>query len=128
MLLAALLHDVAEKTSRSLADIEQAFGAEVAGVVAELTDDKRLGGRERKRQQVEGAATLSPRAKRIRLADKASKMAEIAAHPPRWWGRALARRKVASARQVVDGLRGSDPVLEEEFDREASAAESALLP
>lgn len=127
-LLAALLHDLAEKTSRSLADIEQAFGAEVAGIVAELTDDERLSGRERKRRQVEGAARLSARAKRVRLADKASKLAEIADHPPRWWGRAKARHKLRSARDVVAGLRGIDPTLEAAFDREAHAAETSLNP
>lgn len=125
-LLAALLHDVAEKTSHSLADIERSFGAEVAGIVAELTDDPSLSGREQKRRQVEAAPGLSDRAKRVKLADKASKLASIAATPPPWWARRKARKEITQARKVVAGLRGIDPVLEAAFDREAEKAEAVV--
>lgn len=125
-LLAALLHDVAEKTSHSLPAIERDFGTEVAGIVAELTDDPDLSRRGRRRYQVEHAPVMSPRAKRVKLADKASKLAEIAASPPRWWGRAKARRELRWARAVAEGLRGADPVLEAAFDREVAALERAL--
>lgn len=124
--LAAILHDVAEKTEATLAKIEKEFGSDVARIVAEVTDDKGLSRSKRHRRQVEGAGKLSDPAKRIRLADKASKMAEIAAAPPRWWGHGSARRKIRSAREVVAALRGSNPPLEAAFDREASAAEAAL--
>jgi (p)ppGpp synthase/HD superfamily hydrolase len=125
-LLAALLHDVAEKTDHPLSEIAQLFGAEVAGIVAELTDDGSLPGRERKRRQVEAAPGFSDRAKRIKLADKASKLASIAAAPPRLWGRGKARREIEQARKVADGLRGIDPTLEAAFDREANRADQAL--
>lgn len=125
-LLAALLHDVAEKTPHGLPEIEQGFGTEVAGVVAELTDDPALSGRRQRRRQIEHAPIMSPRAKRVKLADKASKLAEIAAAPPRWWGRARARRKLRWARDVAEGLRGADPALEAAFDREAATLERLL--
>ena len=125
-LLAALLHDVVEKTGHDLAEIERTFGQEVAGVVAELTDDPSLSGREQKRHQIEAAPSFSVRAKRIKLADKASKLASIAAAPPRWWGRHKARGEVDQARKVAAGLRGVDPVLEKAFDLEAERADAAL--
>lgn len=125
-LLAALLHDVAEKTSHTLNEIEREFGAEVAGVVAELTDDPTLSERMKKRAQIVKAPTLSDRAKRIKLADKASKLASIAAVEPRWWSRRSGLREVEQARKVAAGLRGADPTLEAAFDREARRADSAL--
>lgn len=125
-LIAAILHDAVEKTATTPAEIEALFGAEVAGLVAELTDDEALPRRERRRRQVEHAPALSPRAKRVKLADKASKLAGIAAAPPRWWGRAKARRELGQARKVVEGLRGADPTLEAAFDREAAALDRIL--
>ena len=125
-LLAALLHDVAEKTSHTLAEIEAEFGAEVAGIVAELTDDSRLSEHEQREQQAEAAPSFSERAKRIKLADKASKLASIASAQPGWWDRGKGRKEVEQARKVAAGLRGIDPVLEAAFDREARAADAAL--
>lgn len=125
-LLAALLHDVVEKTPHTLEEIASGFGAEVAGVVAELTDDASQPEREQRRRQVEAAPNLSDRAKRIKLADKASKLASIAAAQPRWWFRTKGREEVEQARKVAAGLRGVDPVLEAEFDREARRADAAL--
>lgn len=125
-LLAALLHDVAEKTSHGLAEIEAAVGPEVAGIVAELTDDEALPRREQKRRQVAEAPSLSPTAKRVKLADKASKIAGIAAAPPGWWGRRKAHRDLARARAVAAALRGADPLLEAAFDREAAALDRIL--
>lgn len=125
-LVAALLHDVVEKTPVSLPEVEAQFGAEVAGIVAELTDDEMLSKRTQRRRQVEEAPMLSSRAKRLKLADKASKLAGISAAPPRWWGRSKARRELRWAREVAAGLRGADPSLEAAFDREAARLEEAL--
>lgn len=124
--LGALLHDVVEKTSHGLDEIRETFGEEVASVVAELTDDPDVSGREAHRRQVEGAPSLSSHAKRVRLADKASKLAEIAATPPHWWDRRRVRRQVEKARTVVARLRGTDPTLEAAFDREDEAVTRAL--
>ncbi len=125
-LLAALLHDVVEKTDYQLVEIEGLLGRTVAGIVAELTDDPSLSGPEQKRRQIEGAPHLSDRAKRIKLADKASKLASIASAPPRWWGRRKAIREVQQARKVAAGLRGIDPVLDQVFEHDAERAEAAL--
>jgi len=51
-LQAALLHDTVEDTDTTMDEIEAEFGAEVAGIVAEVTDDKSLPKQERKRLQV----------------------------------------------------------------------------
>src|SRR3954451_4618933 len=55
VLQAALLHDVVEDTPTPLSELALVFGEEVAGVVAEVTDDKSLPKDERKRLQVVNA-------------------------------------------------------------------------
>lgn len=42
ILAAALLHDTVEDTDTSLEELQQLFGARVASIVAEVTDDKAL--------------------------------------------------------------------------------------
>jgi (p)ppGpp synthase/HD superfamily hydrolase len=50
---AAWLHDTVEDCPpTSVAELEALFGKEIAGIVAELTDDKSLPKAERKKQQI----------------------------------------------------------------------------
>lgn len=67
---AALLHDTLEDTDTTPTALEAKFGPIVAGIVQEVTDDKRLPKQERKRQQVEHAPHCSREAKLVKLADK----------------------------------------------------------
>src|SRR5213080_3310944 len=59
VLCAALLHDTVEDTDTTPEELADVFGARIAGIVAEVTDDKALAKAERKRLQVEHAATIS---------------------------------------------------------------------
>jgi len=68
---AGLLHDVVEDCDGwDLDRINAEFGAEVAGVVGELTEDKSLPWAERKRLGIEGVGGLSPEALLVKSADK----------------------------------------------------------
>ena len=53
LIVAALLHDTVEDTKVTLTDLEQSFGADVAALVAEVTDDKSLPKEMRKALQVQ---------------------------------------------------------------------------
>ncbi|HEX8960369.1 MAG TPA: HD domain-containing protein, partial [Geobacteraceae bacterium] len=55
LLMAAILHDTVEDTETSFAEIEGHFGATVADIVREVTDDKTLTKDVRKRLQEEFA-------------------------------------------------------------------------
>jgi guanosine-3',5'-bis(diphosphate) 3'-pyrophosphohydrolase len=112
----ALLHDTIEDTATTPEEIEAAFGQTVRDIVMEVTDDKSLPKPERKRLQIEHAAHISDRAKRVKLADKISNLRDIVHCPPAGWS--LERRQAYFdwAGQVVDRLRGVDPVLESIFD------------
>ena len=114
---AALLHDTVEDTETTAAEIEQAFGPEICGVVMEVTDDKGLPKLERKRQQVENAGKLSPRARLVKLADKISNLRDILSHPPADWPLERQQLYFDWAKAVIDGLRGTNARLEAEFDR-----------
>jgi len=113
---AALLHDTIEDTDTTEAELRQRFGKKVAGIVAEVTDDKSLDKAVRKRLQVEHAPHLSREAKLVKLADKISNLRDMAASPPKTWPKSRVREYFDWAKHVVDGLRGVHPQLEKIFD------------
>lgn len=120
VLAAALLHDTIEDTETTPEELTAAFGAEVAGIVLEVTDDKRLPKAERKRLQIEHAASASPQAKLVKLGDKICNLRDIVATPPHDWSEARKREYFLWAAQVVAGCRGVNPRLEEVFDQAMS--------
>mgnify|MGYP000956370407 CR=1 FL=1 len=115
ILCAALLHDTIEDTDTTDAELVSEFGAEIAGIVGEVTDDKSLEKQERKRLQIEHATTVSPKAKLVKLADKICNLRDILESPPDW---DINRKRgyFAWAADVVAGLRGVHPRLESTFD------------
>ena len=64
LIIAALLHDVIEDTDGTRSEIAALFGAAVADVVMEVTDDKSLPKPARKLAQEASVAGKSDRAKR----------------------------------------------------------------
>lgn len=120
-LCAALLHDTIEDTDTTGDELTREFGAEIAGLVAEVTDDKSLPKAERKRMQIEHAATISDKAKRVKLADKISNLTDVAHSPPADWDLERRRQYFDWAHSVIDRLRGVDARLEAAFDAAYSA-------
>lgn len=120
-LCAALLHDTIEDTATSEQELAQCFGPEIAALVSEVSDDKSLPKAQRKRLQVEHAATISTKAKRIKLADKICNLADVACSPPADWTLQRRREYFDWAKQVIDRLRGVDAVLESAFDQAYAA-------
>jgi guanosine-3',5'-bis(diphosphate) 3'-pyrophosphohydrolase len=125
-LAAALLHDTVEDTDATIDDIGREFGAEIRGVVAELTDDKSLPSEERKRLQIVNAPNASRRAKIVKLADKSVNVADIARDPPPNWPVQRRREYVEWALLVVAGCRGANAALEKHFDAVAAMALAAI--
>ena len=116
VLAAALLHDTIEDTETTVQDLKQRFGARIASIVAEVTDDGRLRKADRKRLQVEHAASLSRGAKLVKLADKTCNLRDMADHPPAGWSLKRRLQYFDWAKAVIDGLRGVHPGLEAAFD------------
>lgn len=128
LVIAALLHDAIEDQEVPRSMLAAQWGEEVARLVEEVTDDKRLPKDERKRWQIESAAKKSPRTKIIKLADKTSNLRAITASPSPDWSVKRRLEDVVWAREVVSGLRGTNAWLEAEFDRAAEAADRSVEP
>lgn len=113
---AALLHDTVEDTETTWDELQQEFGIQITDVVREVTDDKSLPKAERKRLQIEHAATVSSHAKLVKLADKICNLHDIANTPPADWSVERKHEYFNWAKQVVDRLRGENEMLEMVFD------------
>jgi (p)ppGpp synthase/HD superfamily hydrolase len=126
LVIAALLHDAIEDQEVPFDLIETEFGPKVAALVKEVTDNKSLDKATRKRLQVEQASKKSDDAKNIKLADKTSNLRAIAFAPSPGWSIKRRLEYIEWAKQVVQGLRGGCPWLEEQFDRAVEDAERSL--
>lgn len=102
---AAWLHDTVEDCPpTSLADLASLFGDEIAGIVAELTDDKSLPKAERKTKQLENASHKSNDASLVKLADKTSNVGAIGKSPPADWSLERRLAYISWANEVVERL------------------------
>lgn len=122
LLTAALLHDTIEDTRTTPEELAQHFGPEVAALVLEVSDDKSLEKAVRKELQVQHAPSLSPSAKRLKIADKIANVRDVGLKPAKDWSKKRRREYIVWASQVVDGCRGVDSGLEDLFDETARIA------
>ena len=118
LVLASVLHDTIEDTKATFEDLVSEFGQDVAQLVQEVTDDKKLPKAERKRLQVKHAPQLSPRARMIKIADKTSNLRSMMRSPPADWSLERRKRYFAWAKAVVAGARGVNSAIEDAFDAE----------
>jgi (p)ppGpp synthase/HD superfamily hydrolase len=126
VLVAAILHDTIEDTETTAEEIERHFGAPVAALVLEVTDDRSLTWMERKRLEIEQAALVSPRAKLIKLSDKISNVADTETNPPSAWSRQRRRDYLDFAEQIALGCRGVNEALDAEFVRVLASARAHI--
>ena len=119
LVAAAVLHDTVEDTATLPAELASVFNTDIADLVAEVTDDKKLSKVDRKKLQVEHAATKTERAKILKLADKTSNLRSLAKSPPADWSVQRRRDYLDWAIAVSQGLRGVSPWLEARFDEAA---------
>jgi GTP diphosphokinase / guanosine-3',5'-bis(diphosphate) 3'-diphosphatase len=130
MLMAALLHDTIEDTDTTAEEIREAFGEAVLELVLECTDDKSLEKMERKRLQIVNAPFKSPGAKLIKIADKTCNLRGILIDPPKPWSVQRQLEYFLWAKQVVAGLLGENPrlddVIVELLDRGISELEARV--
>lgn len=108
VICAALLHDTIEDTATSRDDLEAEFGAAVADLVVELTEDKRLPRVERKREAEERAPSLSAAAKLVKLADVLDNLYSL---PSASHSITRRRAQLARAERIIAPLAGAAPEL-----------------
>ena len=120
------MHDTIEDQGVTREEIAAQFSDDVADLVVEVTDNKKLPKAERKQLQIEHAPKLIPRAKILKLADKISNLRSLATSPPADWPMQRRVDYVIWTTEVVRGLRGASDLLEQEFDRAAADAERTI--
>ncbi len=125
IILASILHDVIEDSEITNKDLKEHFGATVADIVTELTDDMTIPYEDRKALQIARAPQLSIAARKIRIADKASNIRDIFTYPLDW----TEEKKIAyleNSVAVVDQIRGTHEALEIWFDQSVQFAREVL--
>ena len=116
LVMGGLLHDTIEDTGTKAEELEELFGAEVAALVQEVTDDKSLPKEVRKRLQIEKTPHKSVRARLLKIADKTSNLRGLVDSPPTGWTAERLRDYVVWAADVVRSCRGLNAKLEAQFD------------
>lgn len=116
LVMAGLLHDCIEDQGVRFEELAELFGADVAGLVRDVTDDKSLEKAERKRRQIEHAPHQSDRARMLKIADKTSNLHSMKSSPPKHWDEQRRREYFEWAHAVVAGCRGVSASLEAKFD------------
>ena len=125
-IIAALMHDAVEDQGRTFEEIGALYGANVASIVAEVTDDKSLPKQERKELQVSNAPHKSRSACILKLADKTSNVRAVVETPPTHWELARKQAYVAWAKAVVAGLPHKPLALLAEFETAAAKAQAVF--
>lgn len=121
---AAWLHDTVEDCNTTDADLRAAFGARVADIVCELTDDKSQCKAARKAQQIASAPHKPADAALIKCCDKISNVRALP--PPSVWDQARRVAYLDWAQDVVAALpAGADPP-RPQFATDLAAARAAL--
>jgi guanosine-3',5'-bis(diphosphate) 3'-pyrophosphohydrolase len=133
LITASILHDVIEDTvetkeekQKLIRQIREIFGEDVLSLTMEVTDDKSLDRKERKRLQIEHAPALSDKAKKLKIADKIMNLRDITADPPEEWPVQRIIEYLDWSEKVVAGLRGVNKKLEDIFDESLKAGREKI--
>lgn len=115
-IVAGILHDTIEDTDTPPEELEIRFGPKIRRIVEEVTDDKRLPKETRKQLQIEHAGEASWEARQVKLADKICNVNDLIDSPPADWSLQRCLDYVDWAEHVIRGLRGTNALLEQQFD------------
>lgn len=118
VICSALLHDTVEDTETTAEELTAEFGQYISNIVMEVTDDKSIEAKQKRKQlQIEHASHISEPARLLKLADKISNLRDLANDPPADWSLQRRREYFDWAKQVIDQLRGTHYELEALFDQ-----------
>ena len=110
--IAAVLHDTLEDTTASHSDLVARFGAKVADVVAELTDESAGPIHDRKAAQAAKALNMSVMARIVKIADQTDNVNDVAYHPAVDWSDEKRMEYIDLSSKVVQACQAEDnPVI-----------------
>lgn len=116
ILTAAAVHDVLRDTEVQVEELQEKFGAEVTGIVAELSADSVLSRVDRQVELPLRVREFSDPAQLIKLAEKISNLRDLAEDAPIGWSRQRRRDYFDWAEGVTRPLRGASSKLDSELD------------
>jgi guanosine-3',5'-bis(diphosphate) 3'-pyrophosphohydrolase len=105
-------------TETTLKELQCEFGAHIARLVAEVTDDKSLPKQRRKQLQIDHAPKKSKAAALIKVADKICNLRDVRNTPPKHWTVERRQKYRHWAGDVVAGLPIGSHRLRRVFDAE----------
>lgn len=116
ILTAAAVHDVLRDTEVKVEELQEQFGAEIAGLVEELSADSVLSRIDRREELPQRVRDFSGSAQLIKLAEKISNLRDLAEHAPIGWSRQRRRDYFDWAEGVTRPLRGNSSTLDSLLD------------
>lgn len=117
VIIAALIHDTVNEELATNEELAKAFGKKVAEYVKELTDDKALSAKERKKMQIIQALHQSKGAAAIKLSDKWHNLNTLMKDPPTGWTQDRMDQYFQWAQVVIDNLPEVSSSLKEAADK-----------
>jgi guanosine-3',5'-bis(diphosphate) 3'-pyrophosphohydrolase len=111
VVIGGLLHDVVEDTDATLDVIQKLFGYRVRDLVEQVSDNKDLSYKERKRLQISTASKKTLDASLIVLADKLANLMDLLHEPPLEWSGERISNYFLWAQTVVNHLPESNSFL-----------------
>ena len=121
-------HDTVETGDISVAGVAAATNARVGYRVGVLSDPPELKGLpplKRKAQQLERLKHAERGDKLVKIADATANMESMAHDPPEDWGKQERLEYIRASFELVQGLRGVSPSLEQKFAKAYSEALAA---
>ncbi len=126
LLMAAVLHDVVEDTDTTAEELRALFGARVAGIVLEVSDDMEASRAERKSAVVRTIGGRSAEARLVKLSDLIANVYDVIHHPPHW-NDARKREYLDWVEAVARRVRGTHEGLEERLVELVAQARGTLV-
>ena len=115
VICAALLHDTIEDTDTTHEDLRSLFGAIVADIVMEVTNDMTLSSPERRIKESACIPGLSDKAKLVKLADKIANIRDISTMPPIGWTQERKKAYFDFSLSIAQQAKDASPVLYQVF-------------
>jgi guanosine-3',5'-bis(diphosphate) 3'-pyrophosphohydrolase len=125
LLMAAVLHDVIEDTDATFEDVRDAFGARVADIVQEVSEDKSIEKEARRQLVLDTIGHKSRAARLVKLSDLIANVHDVIHHPPQW---SLERKLkyLLRAERIAAAVAGTHAGLEAMLSGEIAAARKTL--
>lgn len=119
-LIAACVHDVLRDTPASEAEVRERFGEAVTDIVRELTEDPDMSRLDRREQLPKLVTEYHGPARHIKLAEKISKLQDLAEESPIGWSRQRRRDYYDWVTEVTLPLKGENEALDDLLEQALS--------